>query len=167
MSAYSLMAYCLGLPAFILIKILANGFYARQDTKTPVRIGIQSMVLNMVMNVVFVVSMLQNDFIAPHVGLALATTTSAYFNALMLAMKLRQSSIIESFSDYSLPLLRILIACCVMAALIVLMMPSVEAWTNWEWFERTYHLAQIIVPAGLCYVLMLWIIGFRRNHFVL
>jgi len=55
MAAYSLMAYSLGLPAFVLIKILANGFYARQDTKTPVRIGIQAMVLNMLLNVVLVV----------------------------------------------------------------------------------------------------------------
>jgi putative peptidoglycan lipid II flippase len=167
MSAYSLMAYCLGLPAFILIKILANGFYARQDTKTPVRIGIQSMMLNMLMNVVFVVTMLQNDFIAPHVGLALATSTSAYFNALMLAMKLRQGDIIESFSEYGMPLLRILMACCAMAALIFLLMPDIEVWSHWQWFERTYHLAQIIVPACLCYLIMLWILGFRRNHFVL
>ncbi|MFT5665673.1 MAG: putative peptidoglycan lipid II flippase, partial [Gammaproteobacteria bacterium] len=113
------------------------------------------------------VTMLQNDFIAPHVGLALATTTSAYFNALMLAMKLRQGNIIESFSDYGLPLFRTLMACCAMAALIVLLMPGIDAWTNWQWFERTFHLAQIIVPAGLCYALMLWIMGFRRNHFVL
>lgn len=167
MSAYSLMAYCLGLPAFIMIKILANGFYARQDTKTPVRIGIQSMVLNMVMNVVFVVSMLQTDFIAPHVGLALATTTSAYFNALMLAIKLRQGDIIESFSDYGLPLFRILVACCAMAMLIVLLMPSISAWADWRWFERASRLAQIIIPAGLCYLLMLWIMGFRRKHFVI
>ena len=59
MAAYSLMAYSLGLPAFILIKILANGFYARQDTKTPVRIGIQAMMFNMLLNVVFVLAMLQ------------------------------------------------------------------------------------------------------------
>ena len=167
MSSYSLMAYCLGLPAFILIKILASGFYARQDTKTPVRIGIQAMALNMVLNIVFVLSMLQNDFMAPHVGLALATTLSAYFNAFMLAMKLRQGNIIESFSDFSLPIFRILMASCVMAGLIVLLTPNVGAWGNWQWFERTYHLAQIIVPAALCYALMLWIMGFRRNHFVL
>ena len=165
MSAYSLMAYCLGLPAFILIKIFANGFYARQDTKTPVNIGIQSMVLNIVINLIFVLSMLQNDFIAPHVGLALATTTSAYFNALMLAIKLKKSNIIESFSDYGLPLFRILIACCVMATLIVLLMPDIGTWTNWQWFERTYHLTKIIVPAILCYLLMLWIMGFRLYHF--
>jgi hypothetical protein len=42
-----------------------------------------------------------------------------------------------------------------------------EAWTHWQWFERAYHLAQIIVPAGLCYGLMLWIMGLRRNHFIL
>lgn len=167
MSAYSLMAYCIGLPAFILIKIMANGFYARQDTKTPVRIGIQAMVLNMIMNVVFVVTMLQNDFVAPHVGLALATTTSAYFNAGMLALKLRQGNIIESFCDYSLPLFRILMACSVMAVAIVFLMPGIEAWANWQWFERSYHLAQIIIPAGLCYALMLWIMGFRRQHLVL
>jgi len=167
MAGYSLMAYSLGLPAFILIKILASGFYARQDTRTPVRIGIMAMILNMILNVVFVVSMLDSDFIAPHVGLALATTASAYFNATMLALTLRKDAIIERLGDLSLPLLRILLACCAMSLVIMLLSPDIELWSQWRWFERVYQLSILIVPAILCYALMLWIMGFRRDHFAI
>jgi putative peptidoglycan lipid II flippase len=165
MAGYSLMAYSLGLPAFILIKILASGFYARQDTKTPVRIGIQAMLLNMVLNVMFVVSMLNSEFIAPHVGLALATTASAYFNATMLALRLKKDAIIEGFEALSLLLLRILLACCAMSLVILLLSPEVGNWSQWQWFDRVYQLAILIVSAILCYALMLWIMGFRRDHF--
>ena len=165
MAAYSLMAYSLGLPAFISIKILANGFYARQDTKTPVRIGIHAMILNMLLNVVFVVLMLQYDFIAPHVGLALATTVSAYFNAATLALRLKQHTIIESFETYMLPLLKILLACCAMSLVILWLSPSFESWSQWRWFERVYQLGMLILPAILCYTLMLWIMGVRRDQF--
>ncbi len=164
MAGYSLMAYSLGLPAFILIKILASGFYARQDTKTPVRIGIQAMLLNMVLNVMFVVSMLNADFIAPHVGLALATTASAYFNATMLALRLKKDAIIEGFETLSLLLLRILLACCAMSLVILLLSPEVGNWSQWQWFDRVYQLAILLVSATLCYALMLWIMGFRRDH---
>ena len=167
MASYSLMAYSLGLPAFIMIKILASGFYARQDTKTPVRIGIQAMLLNMVLNVIFVVSMLRSDFLAPHVGLALATTASAYFNATLLALTLRKDAIIEHFHTFKLPLLKILIACSAMSALIVVLSPQIEPWSQWRWFERAYQLGWLIVLAILCYTLMLWIMGIRRSHFAL
>ena len=165
MAAYSLMAYSLGLPAFILIKILATGFYARQDTKTPVRIGIQAMILNMVLNVLFVVSMLHYDFIAPHVGLALATSASAYFNAAMLAMTLKRDSIIESSETFALPVLKILIACSAMSLVILWLSPTSDSWAQWLWFDRVYQLALLIVPGFLCYTIMLWIMGLRRNQF--
>jgi len=166
MSAYSLMAYCLGLPAFILIKILANGFYARQDTKTPVRIGIQAMCLNMLLNVIFVVSMLHLDFEAPHVGLALATTGSAYFNATMLALTLKRDDIFKQFDGIAASILKVLLASSVMAAAIYLLLPDSNAWSDWRWFERVLELSWLIIPAILCYVFMLWIMGIRRQHFV-
>jgi putative peptidoglycan lipid II flippase len=165
MAAYSLMAYSLGLPAFILIKILATGFYARQDTRTPVRIGIQAMILNMVLNVLFVVSMLHYDFIAPHVGLALATSASAYFNAAMLALTLKRDSIIESSETFAMPVLKILIACCAMSLVILWLSPTPDSWAQWLWFDRVYQLALLIVPGFLCYTIMLWIMGLRRNQF--
>jgi putative peptidoglycan lipid II flippase len=165
MAAYSLMAYSLGLPAFILIKILASGFYARQDTKTPVRIGIRAMFLNMFLNVVFVVSILNSDFVAPHVGLALATTVSAYFNAAMLALTLKKSAIINKFDTLGPFLLKILFASSAMSLAIVLLSPELELWSQWRWFERVFQLSILIVPAILCYALMLWIMGLRRDHF--
>ncbi len=166
MAAYSLMAYSLGLPAFILIKILANGFYARQDTRTPVRIGIQSMLLNMALNVVFVVSMVQTDFRAPHVGLALATSLAAYFNAFRLARQLHRDSILEPAEKLSRPLVKILFACAAMGFLLHFMAPQADAWSEWRWHQRLLELAWLIVPAILCYAIMLWIMGFRRQHIV-
>ena len=166
MAALSLMAYSLGLPAFILIKILASGFYARQDTKTPVRIGIQSMCLNMALNVVFVVTMLQTDFIAPHIGLALATSISAYFNAYRLARELRRDAILGAPESFSEPCLKVLFGCTVMGLLIHLMLPQVTLWSEWQWYQRLGELVWLILPAILCYTLMLWIMGFRRHHFI-
>jgi putative peptidoglycan lipid II flippase len=165
MSAFSLMAYCLGLPAFILIKILANGFYARQDTKTPVSIGIQSMVLNMLLNIVFVLSMIQSDFMAPHVGLALATTASAWFNAIGLALRLRQDNLINPSIYFCPALLKILVATAVMATLTLYLLPDTNYWSTWAWSDRVLELSLLIVPAFLFYGAMLWIMGVRRQHF--
>jgi len=165
MAALSLMAYSLGLPAFVLIKILASGFYARQDTRTPVRIGIQAMFLNMGLNLLFVLTMLDAGFLAPHVGLALATTLSAYFNAFRLARELRREQLLGELQTFSKPLLKILAACLAMGALIYFMLPAVDGWSDWRWYRRLAELAWLILPAILCYGILLWIMGFRRQHF--
>ncbi|NNK38266.1 MAG: murein biosynthesis integral membrane protein MurJ, partial [Xanthomonadales bacterium] len=90
MSALSLSAYAAGLLAFIAVKVLAPGFFARQDTKTPVKIAITAMVANMVLNLVFVGSLLAIDFRGPHTGLALASSAAAYLNAGLLYRMLRK-----------------------------------------------------------------------------
>ena len=165
-AAGSLRAYSIGLLAFMAVKIFAPGYYARQDTATPVRIGIQAMLLNMLLNVVFVVSMLQTEFVAPHVGLALATSASAYFNAFRLARELRRDAILGPPAEFSLPLLKILGACIAMGLLIQFMLPDVELWSEVRWHQRLLELAWLILPAVLCYGGMLWIMGFRRQHII-
>ncbi len=73
LSAQSLAAYALGLPAFVLVKVLAPGFFARGDTATPVKIGVAAVALNLAMNVAFMVPL-------QHIGPALATSLAAIFN---------------------------------------------------------------------------------------
>ncbi len=83
MATLSLRAYAVGLVAFMLIKVLAPGFFARQDMRTPVRIGVIAMVANMVLNLVYLLP-LHHYWQIGHVGLAAATSTSAFLNAILL-----------------------------------------------------------------------------------
>jgi len=164
MSGLSLMAYSLGLPAFIAIKILVNGFYARQDTKTPVKIGITALIFNMFLNVIFVLGLIKADYIAPHVGLALATTGSAYLNAGMLAYKLRQQGVLTLEWSILKPALRLVLAVLVMALVIQFSLPDSSAWSAWLWHERVMTLSIIIIQAIVSYVAVLWLLGFRKNN---
>ena len=77
MAARSLLAFSLGLIAFVAVKVLATGYFSRQDTRTPVRVGVVAMLANIVLNLLLVVPL-------AHAGLALATTLSAFLNAGLL-----------------------------------------------------------------------------------
>jgi peptidoglycan biosynthesis protein MviN/MurJ (putative lipid II flippase) len=84
----------------------------------------------------------------------------------MLALRLKRDAIIEGFEALGPPLLRILLACCAMSLVILLASPEIGSWSDWQWFDRVYQLALLIVSSILCYVLMLWLMGFRRDHFI-
>ena len=143
-ASLSLMAYMLGLPALIAIKILAPGFYARQDTKTPVRIGIIAMVCNMFMNIAIVVPMVMLDYEAPHVGLALATSLSAYINAILLYRTLRNKGVFQPQDGWGAWIFRIVIASIAMAAVIIWLNSDATQWSQWLLIERLSNLAIII-----------------------
>jgi putative peptidoglycan lipid II flippase len=81
LSSQSLAAYAIGLPAFVLVKVLAPGFFARVDTATPVKNGVAAVVLNLAMNLAFMVPL-------QHVGPALATSLAALFNVVSLGVVL-------------------------------------------------------------------------------
>ena len=93
MAGAALVAYGLGLVGFILVKVLTPGYFARQDTRSPVRIAVYALGLNMALNVVLVVSLIRADYYAPHAGLAMATTLSALFNAGLLYRGLRRRGV--------------------------------------------------------------------------
>ncbi len=163
-SSLSLMAYMLGLPALIAIKVLAPGFYARQNTRTPVRIGIIAMVCNMLLNVLFVVPLVFMDYQAPHVGLALATSFSAYINAILLYRGLRKEAIFQPRAGWGSWLVRIIIATIAMAAIIIWLNPDNMQWSLWNSFERLTNLASIIVSGIAVYFALLWLQGLRLNQ---
>lgn len=163
-SSLSLMAYMLGLPALIAIKILAPGYYARQDTRTPVRIGIIAMVCNMFMNIAFVVPLVMLDYEAPHVGLALATSFSAYINAMLLYNGLRNKQIFTPQDGWMAWIFRITVASTAMAAVIIWLNPDAIQWSQWQLIARLSNLFLIIASGAMTYFIMLWLQGLRPNQ---
>ncbi len=161
MSSLSLMAYAIGLPAFIVIKILAPGYYARQDTKTPVKIGITAMIANMGLNIAFVLPMLMWDFEAPHVGLALATSGSAYLNAFLLYRGLKKQGIYQPQVGWLKLGLRLLIANASMALFLIYATPSLTEWDQWLLLDRLSALLGLIALSIIIYTASLFLSGFR------
>lgn len=164
MASMSLMAYALGLPAFVAIKILAPGYYARQDTKTPVKIAIKAMIANMFLNVLFVVPMVVWSIDGPHTGLALATSASAYLNAGLLYRGLRQQGIYSPLPGWGKLNLQMLIANLTMTGFLLYFSPSLEIWNQWQLMERIPYLLGFVVISIALFSLSLFISGFRPRH---
>ena len=164
MASLSLMAYIFGLPAFILIKVLAPGFYARQDTRTPVRIGIIAMVTNMVMNIAFVVPLVLYNYEAPHVGLALATSCSAYLNAFMLYRGLHKIGVFLPNTGWRKLLIQITLAVSTMAGVLIIISPELSQWIEWSTSARLIKLAGVISIAALVYFIVLALVGIRPTQ---
>jgi len=163
MASLSLMAYALGLPGFIAVKVLAQGFYARQDTRTPVRIGVIAMVGNMAMNVVFVVSLVVWQVPGPHAGLAAATSLAAFVNAALLFRGLRRE-VYRPQAGWPRLVLRVVFACLLMGGLLWLGVDGLEAWSAWGWFERAWRLTAWIGGGAAVYGAALWLAGLRMSQ---
>ena len=154
MAALSLRAYAVGLLAFMLIKVLAPGFYARQDTKTPVKIGIIAMAANMVFNLLLV-------FWLDHAGLALATSLSAFLNAGLLWLTLRREGVFVWQPGWGRFLLQLIPATAFMVALLILLMPEVSEWAGFSWQQRVLWLSTLVAAGGGSYLLILILAGLR------
>ncbi|MEM6484851.1 MAG: murein biosynthesis integral membrane protein MurJ [Pseudomonadota bacterium] len=162
-ASLSLRAYALGLCAFMLIKVLAPGFYARQDTKTPVRIGIWAMLANMVLNLILVYILLK-FFDAGHAGLALATALSASLNAYLLWRGLLARGDYQFGAEWRLLLPRALGSTLAMITLLVALTPAFELWVTWNWIERSIRMAGLCVAGLGCYATCLFLTGVRVSH---
>ncbi len=159
MAALSLMAMTLGLPAFILVKVLAPAFYARQDTRTPVRIAITAMIANMVLNLLIVLPMVYLEVEGPHAGLALATAMSSWLNAYLLYRRLRLDGVYTPQSGWRPVWLRVALASVAMLALLWFGVSGFEQWVDRSGSERLLRLAIWIVAAGAVYLGMLQLLG--------
>ncbi|CAI8379695.1 MAG: putative lipid II flippase MurJ [Halieaceae bacterium] len=160
MAAASLRAYTLGLGAFMLIKVLAPGYYARQDMKTPVKIGIVAMVSNMVLNVLFVFPLMWY-FDMGHVGLALATSASAWINAALLYRGLRRGGIpLTGVFDIRY-MVRLLVAVTVMAGVIYVSVPDLRDWFAADMSWRVTRLLMIVTAGAVSFAGVLALLGLR------
>ena len=164
MSALSLSAYAAGLPAFIAVKVLAPGFYARQDTKTPVKIAITAMVSNMVLNLVFVGSLLAIDFNGPHTGLALASSAAAYINAGLLYWMLRKHDVYRPEAGWGRVALAVVVSSVAMVLALLWQYGDVAGWLQAPAIQRATHLGQLIGLGVIVYAFALVLGGLRRHH---
>jgi putative peptidoglycan lipid II flippase len=156
MAERSLMAYAFGLQAFILIKVLAPGFYARQDTRTPVRIGVIAMAVNMLLNLAFI-------FPLQHAGLALATSLSAYLNAFLLLRNLRREKAYLPGPGWRRLALQVGAAAVLMATLLVWVSPQLGGWIEAGRLQRVGMLAGLIGLGAGVYFAVLLVFGLRLH----
>nr|WP_091361871.1 murein biosynthesis integral membrane protein MurJ [Amphritea atlantica] len=157
MAAMSLRAYACGLLAFMLIKVLAPGYFSRQDTKTPVKIGIVAMVVNMVLNLILIWPL-------AHAGLALATTLSAFLNAGLLLRGLLKEGVFTWQSGWFKWLLQVGVANLAMIGFLLLLAGSAEQWLRFDMWQRVSHMAVLVGGGATVYLLVLLITGMRLRH---
>ncbi|MEN8206701.1 MAG: murein biosynthesis integral membrane protein MurJ [Pseudomonadota bacterium] len=161
MAGLSLMAYAVGLPAFMLIKVLAPAFYSRKDTRTPVRIAIVALVTNMVLNLLFVVPMVMLDIPGPHAGLALATSLAAWVNAGLLFHRLKKKQVYRPESGWQRFFLQTACAALVLGVVLMLGMPSLQAWLGWSVWSRVAGLLLWVMAGAGSYFIALRLCGLR------
>ncbi len=154
MARRSLVAYSAGLLAFIFIKVLAPGYYARQDTRTPVKIGIVAMVVNMIFNLALIVPL-------QHAGLALATSLSAFVNAGLLYRGLRRQAVYAPDRRWRRLWLQVGLGCSVMVGVLLFFPPALESWAVWSAWQRALQLAWWILVGAGSYLGTLWVLGLR------
>jgi putative peptidoglycan lipid II flippase len=164
MSSYSLKAYALGLFAFMLIKVLVPGYFARQDMKSPVRIGIIAIIANIVMKPIVVIPLVMLWGLG-HVGLAFTTAMAAYVNAYLLYRGLRKSEVYNPASNWPSLWLRYGVANLVLVAVLLGFLSLWNLWSDWSVMERILRLAVVCVAGFVAYLVALVAVGVRLRDF--
>ncbi|MBU6422124.1 MAG: murein biosynthesis integral membrane protein MurJ [Gammaproteobacteria bacterium] len=164
MAQASLMAYAIGLMGFTLVKVFSPGFYARQDSRTPVKIGVISVVANIVLNLIITIPWAMSGLAAPHAGLALSTSLAAFINAWLLYHGLRRTQAYQPAAGWPLLWRRVLIANAVMALLLWVLVRPLHVWLERGASQRVLWLAIWIVAAIVVYFAALFLGGFRLQH---
>jgi len=162
MTALALQCMSAGVISFMLIKVFAPGFYAQQDTKTPVRVGLMAVAANAILNVVFIGFFKLIDWHAEHMALALASSGSALVNAGMLYFYLHKRNIYRFGAHWKKLGFQFLVANMTMIAALAYAL---------TWYQGDIaQWLRIVEVVGLCvlgvaaYVIGLLVTGFRPRH---
>jgi len=161
MTQQALIAYSIGLLGLILVKILAPGFYARQNIKTPVKIAIFTLVATQLMNLIFIFGLHLN-----HAALALAIGLGACINASLLFYHLRKAHIYKPQAGWLIFLLKLLLALGVLTAVLFFAMGDASAWLNFSLIKRLIYLGGLVSLGGLSYFATLFVLGFRPKDYM-
>ena len=166
MSSLSLLAYAIGLPAFILMKVLLTGFFSRQDTKTPVKYGIIAVIFNIVMNTFVVLYYFQHPFQGAHSLLALATSLSAWIQVILLYRKLRMSGFIKETTLISSSSIKSLLSCILMGAILFYTLIDISYWSDKIYYMRGLFLIGYIIFGSIIYVFIMYLLGYNIKKII-
>jgi putative peptidoglycan lipid II flippase len=164
LTAISLQAFAIGLIGFSLVKILAPAFFAREDTRTPVRIGLIALLVNFVLSVVLAWWLTSIDYAAPHAGLALATSVAALVNAGLLYRGLRQEGVIVHVHGWLALSLRFALANAAMALALLAFQRPLQWWLDADTMLRAGWLGVTIAAAAVVYFAVLALAGTRPSQ---
>jgi putative peptidoglycan lipid II flippase len=176
MASLSLSALSLGLPAFALVKVLAPAFFARQDTKTPVRAGVAAMVANMGLNLLFLAilfalwhqpSDLDKGWMdglsrvpGLHMALGMASALASYLNLSMLWSALRREGVYQREPGWAGFLFRLLASCVFMSGVLYF---GLRLWPDWQvgFWLRAARTSALIGAGAATFVATQYAMGFR------
>ncbi len=159
-SALALKAFAVGVCGFIFVKVLAPGFFARQDTKTPMRIAVAAVSINVLLSLILVRFM-------QHTGLALAISIAAWCNASMLFFVLVKRGIYQPQSGWWWFGLRVIVAVVAMAVVLIFFNVDNQTWFEGNLISRSGRLSALVIAGGLTYFVILYILGLRPQQLLL
>jgi len=158
MTSYALIGYSIGLIGMILVKILAPGFYAKQDIRTPVKIGIVTLLATQAMNALFI-GWIQ------HAGLALSIGLGACLNSAILFYYLRKRGIYQPETGWAKFFIKVGIAVAALAITLWFGMGSEQSWLTSSGWSRVLRLSVLVAEGVVIYFAVLGLLGFRPKDF--
>ncbi|MBF8659394.1 murein biosynthesis integral membrane protein MurJ [Pseudomonas putida] len=158
MTQQALIAYSVGLLAIIMVKVLAPGFYAQQNIRTPVKIAVFTLVCTQLFNLVLIGPL-------AHAGLALAISLGACLNAGLLFWKLRTQQLFHPQPGWAVFLLKLVLAAGLMSGVLLAGMHYLPAWVEGNMLERLMRLMALIMAGVVTYFGCLYLCGFRPRQF--
>jgi len=165
MAALSLQAFAAGLIGFSFVKILAPAYFAREDTRTPVRIGLIALAINFGLSVILAYALTRAGYDGTHAGLALAVSVAAIVNAWLLYRGLQRDGVMILSSGWSALLGRVAGASAAMIAALWYLDRPIDWWLASGGLQRSAWLAVLVGAGGVVYFVVLAALGARPGHF--
>jgi putative peptidoglycan lipid II flippase len=167
LTSLALQAFSIGLVGFSFVKILAPAYFSREDTKTPVKIGLIALGVNFVLSVILAWYLTSIEFAGSHAGLALAISVAAILNAWLLYKGLRRDGVVRHGSGWLALLLRIVVANGAMCAVLWWLHEPTGWWLGAAISDRVFTLGLHVTTAAATYFVVLLLLGMRVSQFTM
>ena len=164
MVGYALTAMSVGIPAFMLSKVLLPAFYARQDTRTPMRAAVATVIANVLFTVAIVTPLWKAGVLAAHAGIAAATALAGILNAALLWRYLRREGVYRPEPGWARWVGRIAAGLVVMAAVVIGLREAIGDWSAMEGWWRWLWLLGVVGAGAAAYGATLLVLGLRPRH---